>query len=241
MIGSGQISQDGGRQGSSQAGTATVVRIPAAGVMVEAELALPAQPTGLVVIVPGIGEGRRRPHIRTTSARLGDAGWATVLVELLTPGEECLDELTAQLRLDIGLLAGRIAGVLDWLRGRHDMTGLPVGLVGAGRGAAAALLTAARRPGEVNAVVSRGAHPGLGSDTLARVTAPTLLIADDRGTSVSDVARQTAHQLGGPAELRLVPDADRRCLEPGPLNQILSLTCDWFARHLTPGPAPRHR
>ena len=60
--------------------------------------------------------------------------------------------------------------------GTHTM---PVGLFGASTGAAAALVAAANRPLEVQAVVSRGGRPDLAAGRLADVRAPTLLIVGD--------------------------------------------------------------
>lgn len=228
--------RDDVRRGPAPGASTAVVMIPTAGVMLEAELVLPERPAGVVMIAPGVGGARRRPHLRTTVARLAGAGWATLLVELLTPREERLDESAVQWRLDIGLLAGRLAGVLDWVRDQHDLGGLPVGLLGAGRGAAATLLTAARRPASVDAVVSRDLRIGLGEDTLSRVIAPTLLITADHGSTAEGVARRTARRLGGRTELRVVAEADGPFLEPDPLQQVLALTCDWLLHHLTPPP-----
>jgi dienelactone hydrolase len=217
-------------------GSTTVVRIPTVGVLIEAEVAVPERPAGLVMIAPGVAGARRRPHLRATLLRLADAGWVTALVELLTPQEERLDDVALHRRLDLGLLAGRTVGVLDWLLDQRVLSGLSVGLLGAGRGAAVALLTASRRPDAVGAVVSRGLRLGLGGDTLSQVTAPTLLIAAEPGAQDRGVVGQTAQRLGGRTELRVVPDGDRGFLEPGPLDQVLQLSRDWFTRYLSPGP-----
>lgn len=40
---------------------------------------------------------------------------ATLLVDLLTPEEEAIDDYTRHLRFDIGLLAERLVGAIDWL------------------------------------------------------------------------------------------------------------------------------
>ena len=75
---------------------------------------------------------------------------------------------------DIGLLADRLVGALDWLAWR-DVTRLPGRLFGASTGAAAALIAAARLR-NVSAVVSRGGRPDLADEELEHVPCPTLLI-----------------------------------------------------------------
>src|SRR5438046_224604 len=72
------------------------------------------------------------------------AGVATLLMDLLTPGEAAVDAETARLRFDIPLLAGRIVAATDWIGAHLDPWG--VGYFGASTGAAAALMAAAERP-----------------------------------------------------------------------------------------------
>jgi dienelactone hydrolase len=57
---------------------------------------------------------------------------------------------------DIGLLAGRLAGVTGWLRARPQAAQAAVGYFGASTGAAAALWAAAEPDAGIAAVVSRG-------------------------------------------------------------------------------------
>jgi hypothetical protein len=107
---------------------------------------------------------------------LNEAKLATLLIDLLTPGEEAIDARTAHLRFDIDLLAERLVDATDWLARYPETQHLPIGYFGASTGAAAALVAAAERPDVVNAVVSRGGRPGLAGPALMRVRAPTLLI-----------------------------------------------------------------
>ncbi|MGA8114093.1 MAG: acyl-CoA thioester hydrolase/BAAT C-terminal domain-containing protein, partial [Actinocatenispora sp.] len=139
--------------------TESAVPVPARGVELTGDLAVPDAARGVVLFAHGSGSSRHSPRNRMVAARLQTVPFATLLVDLLTPGEETLDERTGELRFDIGLLAGRLEDLVDWL-GRHPRTdGLPVGLFGASTGAAAALVAASRRPAAVRAVVSRGGGP----------------------------------------------------------------------------------
>jgi len=111
------------------------LQIPAAGVALDAELALPQPARGVVLFAHGSGSSRHSPRNVYVAEELQDAGLATVLVDLLTPAEERVDAVTAELRFDIGLLAARLTAVADWL-GEHDITaGLGLGLFGASTGA----------------------------------------------------------------------------------------------------------
>jgi hypothetical protein len=82
-------------------------------------------------------------------------------MDLLTPQEESIDELSARFRFDIELLAARLVCATDWLSQQPDTQHLAVEYFGASTGAAAALIASARRVDVVQAVVSRGGRPDL--------------------------------------------------------------------------------
>src|SRR5262249_8496631 len=152
------------------------VRIPTGGVTLEGNLGLPATARGVVLFAHGSGSGRHSPRNRFVAERLRAAGLGTLLIDLLTEDEERIDDVTAHLRFDIGFLAARLVGAIDWLQRDPQTARLPVGLFGASTGGGAALVAAAKRPERVGAVVSRGGRPDLAGEFLALVRAPTLLI-----------------------------------------------------------------
>ena len=149
-------------------------QIPAAGVVLEADIAVPQQARGLVLFAHGSGSSRFSPRNRYVAGQLQHAGLATVLADLLTPAEEQADARTGQMRFDIGLLAVRLTALGDWLAGQEATAALVLGLFGASTGAAVALVAAAARPAQVRAVVSRGGRPDLAAQVLPRVHQPVL-------------------------------------------------------------------
>ena len=102
-----------------------------------------------------------------------------------------------------------------------------------GTGAAAAIVVAASRPGEVAAVVSRGGRPDLaGTQALSQVRAPTLLIVGSADPQVLDLNRTAQSVMRDRAELIIVPGATHLFEEAGTLEQVSSIAADWFARWL---------
>src|SRR5437764_428561 len=126
------------------------VRIPPLGL--PGDLVLPPQPRGCVIFVHGSGSGRHSPRNRHVAAILQEAGFGTLLFDLLTEAEEDIDARTRQLRFDIGLLAARLQDTMDWFRELPASRSLPVGYFGASTGGGAALVAAAARPGTIGAV-----------------------------------------------------------------------------------------
>jgi putative phosphoribosyl transferase len=151
----------------------------------------------------------------------------------LTTAEEKTDRISAQYRFDIDLLARRLIGTVDWLRGAPAHAD-SLGLFGASTGAAAALVAAAARPNDVSAVVSRGGRPDLAGAALPRVRAPVLLIVGGADDFVLELNRR-ALELIGAAEKQLVvvPGATHLFEEPGALDQVATLAADWFSQHLS--------
>jgi putative phosphoribosyl transferase len=210
----------------------TSARIALEDAVLEADLVLPSPAQGVVAFAHGSGSSRHSPRNRFVADVLVGGGLGALLVDLLTPEEERRDVRTRELRFDIGLLAGRLAGMVDWLAAEAPTAGLPVGLFGASTGGGAALVAAARRPEAVAAVVSRGGRPDLAGPALPEVRAPTLLIVGGEDTVVIELNRQAMARLGGGKRLEIVAGATHLFEEPGALDQVAALARDWFTTHL---------
>lgn len=203
-------------------------------VRLEGNLNRPSDAHGVVVFAHGSGSSRYSPRNRYVAEGLQEAGLATLLFDLLTPDEELEDSRTAELRFDIGLLAGRLVGAIDWLAQHPTTRSLRTGLFGASTGGGAALVAAAERPALVHAVVSRGGRPDLAGRALARVRAPTLLIVSGHDEPVIRLNQQALAQLTSVKKLDIVPGATHLFEEPGTLGQVARLAGEWFVKYLTP-------
>jgi putative phosphoribosyl transferase len=208
------------------------VRVLVGPVGLDGDLATPAAAQGVVLFAHGSGSGRHSPRNRQVASALGRAGFATLLLDLLTLEEEAADRASGRFRFDVELLAGRLLAAADWLAADQWTAGLPVGLFGASTGAGAALLAAAERPQAVAAVVSRGGRPDLAGAALGRVTAPTLLIVGALDPQVLELNRAALGQLGSEASLEIVPGASHLFEEPGTLERVAELAVGWFTRWL---------
>lgn len=217
--------------------TATsAVRIPIEeGAHLNADLGVPVGASSAVLFAHGSGSSRHSPRNRAVAAVLQRAGVATLLLDLLTEREEEHDDVTAEYRFDIPLLARRTTAVIDRMAELPGTRGLPVGLFGASTGAAAALIAAAERPDRVNAVVCRGGRVDLAKDVLDRVRAPVLLIVGGRDPQVLAFNRDAADRLTAPHRLEVVPGATHLFAEQHALETVALAARLWFTR---PGPEP---
>ena len=207
--------------------TARCSWMPAA-LVLAGDLTLPARAGGLVIFAHGSGSSRLSPRNRAVAAALNEAGFATLLFDLLTESEAGRRELV----FDIPLLARRLELVTRWALEEPATRDLPFGYFGASTGAAAALRAAAAAGDSVRAVVSRGGRPDLAADRLPYVAAPTLLIVGGHDPEVLELNRRAAAMLRCPHRLAVVRGAGHLFEEPGTLDAVERLAADWFAEHL---------
>jgi len=198
----------------------------------EGFLGMPREPKGVVIFAHGSGSGRFSPRNNYVARRLEAAGFATLLLDLLSPEEEA-DRRNV---FDIGLLASRLIEASKWVRGTPRLANLTIGYFGASTGGGAALEAAAANPTGVLAVVSRGGRPDLAERSLALVRTPTLLLVGGDDRQVIGLNRWAMDRMQCPVQLHIVPGAGHLFEEPGTLDEVVSQAVRWFELHLA-GPA----
>jgi len=208
------------------------VEIPIGPGRLAGHLDLPDAATGVVLFAHGSGSSRFSPRNQQVARALQGHQLGTLLIDLLTPDEERVDEYTRHLRFDIGLLTERLRSAIAWIKNQPDLAGLKVGLFGASTGAAAAIAAAAAQPDDVQAVVSRGGRPDLAGDALPLLRAPTLLIVGGDDTDVLELNERARRAIRAPVELKIIPGASHLFEEPGTLAQVAQLAAGWFKQHL---------
>ena len=196
-------------------------------------LAMPkAHPKAVVVFAHGSGSSRLSPRNAYVATVLHEAGFGTLLFDLLTSREDAVYDN----RFNIDLLAERLTAATEWLHEQKGVTGLNLGYFGASTGAAAALQASVRRD-DVKAIVSRGGRPDLAWGYLDRVEAPTLLIvggSDD--SAVLEFNKLALRRLNAGSkksnELVIIPGATHLFEEPGALEDVARIATKWFLKFL---------
>lgn len=211
-----------------------LVKIPIGRVTLEGNLGVPKDAQGIVLFAHGSGSSRFSPRNRYVAKVLNKAGLATLLMDLLTKGEEEIDIRTGHLRFDIEFLANRLIGATEWLKKNAITRNLPIGYFGSSTGAGAALIAAAKLSDDIRAVVSRGGRPDLAMDYLPEVRAPTLLIVGGHDIPVIGINKEAMEHLHTEKRLKIVPGASHLFEEPGTLEEVARLAADWFTHHLGP-------
>jgi putative phosphoribosyl transferase len=193
-------------------------------------LGIPPRALGVVLFAHGSGSGRFSPRNRFVARCIQQGGVATLLIDLLTDAE-AKDRRNV---FDIDLLADRVLLAGDWLVNDPRTKSLPLGYFGASTGAGAALQAAARFPGSVAAIVSRGGRPDLAEAYLPQVTAPTLLLVGAYDEPVIEMNQAAFRLLHCQKQLTIIPGATHLFEEPGTLEEVADRALDWFRRYLAP-------
>jgi len=191
-------------------------------------LVLPEHARGVVLFAHGSGSSRLSPRNNFVAQNLQDAGFGTLLTDLLTKEEDA----TYENRFNMDLLTWRLERATQWVTEQPRCASLAVGYFGASTGAAAALNAAATLGSSIGAVVSRGGRPDLAMEALPSVQSPTLLIVGSLDDVVIELNRQAYAKLKIEKHLAIVKGATHLFEEPGTLQEVARLAAAWFKRHL---------
>jgi putative phosphoribosyl transferase len=196
---------------------------------IHALLGIPEPATGMVVLAHAGGSGRFRPRNNYIAEDLRRAGFATLLLDLLTVQEE-----SSQAKMfEISFLAARLGNAIEWLENQPSVGDLPLGYFSTGAGAAVVLLAAAQRPHNIAAVVALGGRPGMaGGAALSRVRAPTQLIVGALDATGLALNQDAITHFRCEHEFVIVPNAGDLFAEPGAMDSAIGHATRWFYRHL---------
>jgi putative phosphoribosyl transferase len=214
--------------GASVTGERRTVRVATGRVSLEGDLSVPAHARGVVLFAHGSGSSRFSARNKRVASILQESGFATLLMDLLTPNEDDLDRHSGEYRFDIGRLTERLIGACEWLSADEGTSKLRISLFGASTGGGAALVAAAEIPEQIAAVISRGGRPDLAGEALARVRAPTLLLVGGNDETVLELNREALAQLTAPARLEVIPGATHLFEEPGALDEVARHATAWL-------------
>lgn len=206
------------------------VEVPVPHCSLGALMYVPPNPRAAVILAHPSGISRLSRAERFVASSLARAGFTTLLVDLLTEEEDAVREGA---HADVPLLADRLLCTARWLATEGGATALPLGYLGVGNGAAAALVATAIEPNRVLAVVSRGGRPDYAGASLLLTRVPSLFIVD--GNDPHELAsNRAACGLSPHRRLDVVPSPGGAFLEGEALDRVTTLSAAWFTHWLDP-------
>jgi putative phosphoribosyl transferase len=199
-------------------------------------LTIPKSSKSLVIFAHGSGSGRYSPRNQYVSRVLNKNGISTLLVDLLTEGEERKDFVTKEYRFNIPLLGDRLIAVTDWVLNQNNQfnnLNKTLGYFGASTGSAAVLIAADKRYNNISAIVSRGGRVDLALKytSLSQIKCPTLFLVGENDHPVIKWNQQIIDkQLINVNKKRLIiiPQSSHLFEEPGKLEEVAKYASGWF-------------
>lgn len=218
--------------------TGRTVKIPTtSGTHIVGDLFVPDHASGLIIFAHGSGSSRHSPRNRVVAEMLQHAGFATLLVDLLTVNEEGSDNMA-----DVFASTSTSSpSVCNWHNSRPNVTSRRRRCRSGTSGRAPAL--SSRR--HVSRIGSRrscraAAAPTSPANTSPRSQRRPWLIVGSLDDQVVEFNRTASEQFRVECRLELVAGATHLFEEPGTLNVVATLARDWF-EHWLPAPAERCR
>jgi hypothetical protein len=184
--------------------------IPAGDAFIRATLNLTPAARGIIALLHAGSANRFGAPSRFASEVFGQAGFATLQVDLLTPAEEAPPSLSQRPEQHIPLLLSRTLAIVDWLENQRETVDLTVGLFTSSLETIPALM-AAERNRRIAAVASQGGYPDFAPDAVGELRVPTLLIVgrDEQARAAELASEFFARQLATVRAV-LVPVETRR-------------------------------
>jgi dienelactone hydrolase len=204
------------------------VNIPIADITLKGRLRMAQDQKGLVIFSHGSGSSRMSSRNNYVANLLLIEGFSSLLFDLLTQTEDTVYEN----RFNIDLLAERLVVVTQWICKQNEMKNVPIGFFGASTGAASALKAAPFLDTKIKAIVSRGGRPDLAASVLDKIKIPTLLIVGGDDGVVIELNKKAYAKLSGIKKIEIVEGATHLFSEPGKLEIVAKLTCNWFINYL---------
>ena len=201
-------------------------------VRLEANLVIPPQTDGLIILVHSTSKGRYSQSSQYIAAVLHHAGLATLAINLLTLHEEASDCRTKYLIFNANLLAERLGGATDWLALHPATQDLRMGYFGVGIEAGAAILAAAKKPSRVGAIACLGGRLDLASAVLSKIQVPTLLMVDEEDSRAQHINQNALEKIHVEKQLEMIAGATHLSENLQALNKVADSAAQWFKQHL---------
>ncbi len=214
-----------------------LVQVGAGALMLNGMLSIPDNARGMILLSQGSRNLENIDFHADVAQILNTASMATLFVRLLTEEEEVLDRDTSFFCLNVDILHQRIIGITNWLLENPTTQNLSIGYFGGDVTGAACLIAAAKRPDPVHAIVVGNARTDLALPYLARVLAPTLLIAGENDTTMTmnqEALTQLPATVPANRKLESIRGAAGLYETADLLQKVANLASQWFTRHLEP-------
>ena len=213
----------------------TDISIPFEHIWLSGELVHAPDVAGLAVVLRPAGSPFAQSRDLRVARELQHAGFATLLINLLTAYEEARDP---DARFNVPQMANRVAAVLDWIGHQPPLAGLGVGAVASDTASGAAIRAGWKAGDRLSAIVCRAGRPDLAGLTPLNTLAVPLRMVVGSDDPQAGMIRQACEHLRCPHDWHALAGVSDEFREPGAIERFGELAAAWLRERLpAPGPA----
>lgn len=203
----------------------TTISIPAEHAWLDGELAHAPDVRGLAAILRPAGGPRGQCREVRVARVLQQAGYATLVINLLTAHEESRDPDAA---FNVPRMANRVLAVAEWIGHQPPLAGLAIGLIASRTASGAAIRAAWKTPQCFGALVCGAGRPDLaGATPLNALVIPIRLVVGSEDPHRTMLTHAYEH-LGGARDWQTIDGAGEDFAEPGVLERFAHLARQWL-------------
>jgi hypothetical protein len=209
----------------------TTISIPAEHAWLDGELSHAPDVRGLAAILRPAGSDPARSRELEIAQVLQQAGYATLVINLLTTYEESRDP---DARYNVPQMANRVVAVADWIGHQPPLAGLAVGLLASDTACGAAIRAAWKAPAPFAAIVCAAGRPDLaGATPLNALSVPIRLVVGSEDPHAA-MLRNAFEHVGGPRDWQTLDDAGEDFADTITLQRFARLAGEWLDANLPP-------
>nr|WP_211162964.1 alpha/beta hydrolase [Aromatoleum diolicum] len=209
----------------------TDISIPYEHIWLAGELVHAPDVRGLAVILRPAGGAFTQSRELRVAGILHEAGFATLLINLLTTYEESRDP---DARFNVPQMANRVLAIAEWVSHQPPLTGLGVGLIASDTASGAAVRAAWKAPERFAAIVCRAGRPDLaGLTPLNALATPIRMIVGEDDPQAGMILQAYEH-IRSTRDWHTLAGVGSMFSEPGQLERFAQLASDWLVEKLPP-------
>lgn len=209
----------------------TRISIPHDQIWLAGELCHAPNVRGLALILRPAGTPLEHARDQSVATRLHAAGFATLLLNLLTSHEQ---ERDPDAHYNVPQLAHRAETTREWIAHQPPLAGLAVGVIASGTACGAAVRAAARTPDRFDALVCRAGRPDLaGLGPLNTLKVPIRMVVGSEDPDAAMILQAYEH-FRGARDWHTVDGANQTFSTPHALERFATLAAEWLDLKLPP-------
>lgn len=196
--------------------------------MLKGRLTIPNGATNLVVFAHRSGISCHNSSFCYLAKSINNQGCATLLINLLAPGQSLLDDEPQTVDLDLSQLAERLTWVADWAMYEPSTRDLKLTFFADGGALDSTLAAALMRRTRIDSVVSLGGRLDLARIVLSDIDVPLLMLVGDQDRETYESNQSVINLQPNSVEQRPIPDASQLLDEPVSLSHVAKLSTQWL-------------